>query len=194
MRIRIKIAKIIRCIVQQGRIAYYKVISDNLPSCNNIILTQPLFCTGSGRIELDRCTIGVLPSPKLWSGYIHIEARAPNASIKIGRDTWINNGAILIAERTYIRIDESCLIGPDLQIYDSDFHSIAPYERLSGNHICAPVHIHENVFLGSSVTVLKGVTIGRNSVIASGSVVIRDVPPNTLVAGVPARVIRSIEC
>ena len=56
----------------------------------------------------------------------------------------------------------------------------------------APIHIGKNVWLGANVTVLGGVTIGDNVVIAAGAVVTRDVPANTVAAGVPARVVRTL--
>ena len=56
----------------------------------------------------------------------------------------------------------------------------------------APIHIGENVWLGANVTVLGGVTIGDNAVIAAGAVVTKNIPPNTVAAGVPARVVRTL--
>ena len=55
-----------------------------------------------------------------------------------------------------------------------------------------PIHIGENVWLGANVTVLGGVTIGDNAVIAAGAVVTKNIPPNTVAAGVPARVVRTL--
>jgi maltose O-acetyltransferase len=153
-------------------------------------LLQPLFCTGRGRIVLKQCNIGVQPSPHLWDGYCHIEAREASASVHIDPDVWLNNRATLIAERSSIRIERGCLIGPGVQIFDSDFHGLEPATRRSGQQECAAVHLQENVFVGASAIILKGVTVGRNSVVASGAVVTRDVPSDCIVAGSPARTIR----
>jgi maltose O-acetyltransferase len=121
-----------------------------------------------------------------------MEAREPGATIFVDSDVWLNNGATLVAERSSIRIDRGCLIGPSVQIFDSDFHSLTPELRKSGGHECRPVHLEENVFVGTSVIILKGVTIGRNSVIAAGSVVVSDIPENSAAAGVPAKVIANL--
>ena len=59
--------------------------------------------------------------------------------------------------------------------------------------ICKPVHIGNNVWMGGNVTILPGVTIGNNAIIAAGAVVTRDVPDNCMAGGVPAQVIREIE-
>ena len=74
----------------------------------------------------------------------------------------------------------------NVTIMDSDFHHIE-----SENHVMTkPVTIRDNVWIGNGATILKGVTIGEGSVIAAKSVVTRDVPPHTIVAGNPAKVIK----
>ena len=92
-----------------------------------------------------------------------------------------------------IAIGNKCQIGDLVAIYDSDFHEISPATRNRSTGPSAPVRIGNNVWLGSRVMVLKGVAIGDNSVIAAMSVVTKSVPPNSLAAGIPAKVIRSIE-
>lgn len=185
-------ARVFGRVLQALRKLRYRALSDNRPTSRGVLLQQPLLCTGLGSITLDRCHIGVRPSPRLWDSYCHLEAREASASITIGEGVWLNNGAILIAERSAIRIGRGCLIGPGLQIYDSDFHHLDPALRMSGRHACAPVQLEENVFIGSSVTILKGVTVGRNSVVAAGSVVVSSVPEDSIAAGSPARVIRRL--
>ena len=126
------------------------------------------------------------------SGYIHIEAHDPDAEVIIGDGVWINNNAVIIAERTKISIGKNTLIGTEFTVYDSDFHELHPARRLSGMHETASVEIGENVFIGSRVTVLKGVSIGYNTVIAAGSVVSKNIPPNVVAGGIPARVIKNV--
>jgi maltose O-acetyltransferase len=77
-------------------------------------------------------------------------------------------------------------------MFDSDFHALSPELRREGLPATAPVHIEENVFIGSGVRILKGVTIGSGSVIGSGAVVTRSVPERSVAAGNPARVIRTL--
>jgi maltose O-acetyltransferase len=74
---------------------------------------------------------------------------------------------------------------------DNDFHRVEP-ERRHEVPESLPIILGENVWLGARVVVLRGVTIGAHSVVAAGSVVTRDIPPRTLAAGVPARVVREL--
>jgi maltose O-acetyltransferase len=76
-------------------------------------------------------------------------------------------------------------------LMDNDFHRIEPERRLERPD-SAPIVLEANVWLGARVIVTRGVTIGEGSVVGAGSVVTSDVPPRTVVAGVPARVIRTI--
>lgn len=127
--------------------------------------------------------------PYRLSAYIYIEAREATACIEVEEGVWINNNTVIIAERSNIRTCANTLIGTEFTVYDSDFHDLHPQRRLAGTHECAPVNIGKNVFIGSRVTVLKGVTIGDNVVIAAGSLVTKDVPKSQIVGGVPAKVI-----
>lgn len=106
-----------------------------------------------------------------------------DALISVGKRTFINRRSELIAAESII-IGSDCAISWDVQIVDTDFHS------LNGRRSAAIV-IGDNVWIGSRVTVLKSVVIGDGAVVAAGSVVTRSVPPGALVAGVPARVIRT---
>jgi len=88
--------------------------------------------------------------------------------------------------RKGITIGDGCVISHDVTIMDSDFHTVIGEEE-SG----LPVIIGDHVWIGSRVLILKGVKIGDGAIIGAGSVVAKDVPARTAVAGVPARVIRS---
>jgi acetyltransferase-like isoleucine patch superfamily enzyme len=82
------------------------------------------------------------------------------------------------------------MIGPNVSLITSG-HPLAPSQRRA--HVIArPIVIERNVWIAAGATVVGGVTVGENSVVAAGSVVTRDVPPNRLVGGNPARVIRSV--
>ena len=115
------------------------------------------------------------------------------------------NGALVMAEEL-IEIGSYCLISWNVGIADSDFHPIdpaqrridalalAPYykERPPRPPIrTAPVRIADNVWIGMNAVILKGVTIGENSVVAAGSVVSKSVAANTVVAGNPAVVVKN---
>ena len=112
------------------------------------------------------------------------------ATLDIGENVFINYGTS-IGSTQLIRIGPNCNIGTYVMIIDNDFHRLEP-ERRNERPPSAPIILEDNVWLGARVIVLRGVTIGAGSVIGSGSVVTRDIPPRTLAVGVPAKVIRSI--
>lgn len=116
------------------------------------------------------------------------------AEIVIGNDTGISGGTICAA--ACIKIGNECMFGANVTIADTDFHAIKPENRRYNNKpediTCSPVIICDNTFLGTGTTVLKGVTIGENSVVGGGSIVNKDVPANMIAAGNPAKVIREI--
>ena len=82
------------------------------------------------------------------------------------------------------------MIGPNVNLITSG-HPLEPSQR-RGFVTAKPIAIERNVWVAAGATIIGGVTVGENSVVAAGSVVTRDVPPNTLVGGNPARVIRAI--
>ena len=116
----------------------------------------------------------------------------PGASIIIGNDVGFNSISVY-ARSQRIEIGDGCLIGGNCQISDTDGHPLWPVAARShypGTEHDAPVTLGRNVFVGLNVIILKGVTIGDNSIIGAGSVVSRSIPSNCIAAGVPARVVR----
>ena len=107
-----------------------------------------------------------------------------NAMLILGSG-YINNNLTLDCFNS-ITIGNNVAISKGVTIRDSDNHSINECARIS-----APIVIEDNVWIGLNVTVLKGVRIGSGSVIAAGAVVTRDVPKNSLVGGVPAKIIKN---
>ncbi len=90
-----------------------------------------------------------------------------------------------------ITIGDSVMIANGAYITDSDWHGL--YDRTARDDQVKPVHIRENAWIGDHAMVLKGVTVGENSVVAARAVVTRDVPPNVVVAGNPARVVKELD-
>ena len=82
-------------------------------------------------------------------------------------------------------------IGPAVQLYTAQ-HPLDPVVRRSGLESARPIRIGHDVWMGGGTVVLPGVTIGARSVVGAGAVVVHDVPPNTVVVGNPARVIRTL--
>ena len=97
---------------------------------------------------------------------------------------------VRISSASEIIIGDSCMIASGAYITDCDWHGI--YDRVSiGKR--SPVKIEENVWIGDSAIVCKGVTIGTNSIVGAGAVVINSVPANVIVAGNPAQVVKSLD-
>lgn len=90
-----------------------------------------------------------------------------------------------------IRIGNRVVIGHHVMIV-TDSHDMNDPEQRGGERYARPVVIEDGVWIGARVTILQGVTLGRGSVIAAGSVVTRDVPPHALAGGIPARVLKTL--
>ena len=134
---------------------------------------------------------GYYCSPKFGDGAVLIQPRKLDSEIIIGNNNWLNNNVSIIANEKII-IGDECRIGNNVMIIDSDFHEIDPAFRGRSHGNTAPVSIGNNVWLGSGVMVLKGITIGDNSIIGAMSLVSKSIPPNSLAAGNPARVLRRL--
>jgi acetyltransferase-like isoleucine patch superfamily enzyme len=111
------------------------------------------------------------------------------ADTRIGRNVFINQNCTFY-DLGGLDIADDVMIGPNVSIITSG-HPVEPSRRRAFT-IARPIVIERNVWIAAGATIIGGVTIGENSVVAAGSVVTRDVPPNTLVGGNPARVLRSI--
>lgn len=109
--------------------------------------------------------------------------------IRVGQRVFINQNCTLY-DFAEVRIGDDVMIGPNVSILSAG-HPVAPSQRRA-YLIGKPIVIERNVWIAAGATIIGGVTVGENSVVAAGSVVTKDVPPNTLVGGNPARVIRSI--
>ena len=110
-------------------------------------------------------------------------------NITIGKDVFINSGCHF-QDQGGIEIGNGCLIGHNVVLATIN-HDLYP-ENNRVNHY-APIKLGKSVWVGSNSTILPGVTVGDWAVIAAGAVVTRDVPPLTIVGGVPAKVIRDID-
>ncbi|PCE33401.1 sugar O-acetyltransferase [Burkholderia ubonensis] len=109
--------------------------------------------------------------------------------ISVGHNVFINQNCTFY-DLGGLDIGDDVMIGPNVSIITSG-HPIEPSRRRAFV-VAKPIRIERNVWIGAGATIIGGVTVGENSVVGAGSVVTRDVPPNTLVGGNPATIIRSI--
>lgn len=114
------------------------------------------------------------------------------AVLEIGDNFGMTGGALVAAER--ITIGNNVAVGANSTISDTDFHPLDPEMRRQPLQAAqtAPIRIEDDVFIGMNCLILKGVTIGKSSVIGAGSVVTRSVPSRVIVAGNPAKVVRDL--
>jgi maltose O-acetyltransferase len=111
--------------------------------------------------------------------------------LSIGADTLIT-GPLRIDLAAVVRIGDRVRIGHDVLLLTND-HEIGPSELRCGVLLPSPIHIGDGAWLSSRCIVLPGVSVGAGAIVAAGAVVTRDVPPDTMVAGIPARVVRSLD-
>lgn len=135
-----------------------------------------------------KITIGDNFMVKCWRVRTQVSA-GPKGELTIGNDVFINEGAVVCAMHK-ITIGNNTKIGDFATIYDTNFHEV---EEGAGVKY-GPVSIGRNVWIGKNAIILQGVSIGDNSVIGAGAIVTSSIPANSLAAGNPAKVIRSIKC
>lgn len=110
-------------------------------------------------------------------------------NIRIGRNVFVNQNCTMY-DLGGIVIGDDVMIGPNVNIITSG-HPVEPSQRRAAV-IAKPISIGRNVWIAAGVTIIGGVSVGENSVVAAGAVVTKDVPPNSMVGGNPARLIRSL--
>lgn len=157
----------------------------------SLMLISPTVFRGRGRIRVTGSTVfGVAQSP---GGYAssYIEARTETSVVEIGAGTTVNNQATILSEGAGVHIGERCLIGTELLVTDSNFHELAVSRRAMADTRPQAVHIGNDVFIGSRVTILKGCRVGDGAVLAAGAVLPPgfEVPPLAIAAGNPAQIV-----
>lgn len=113
------------------------------------------------------------------------------SNIKIGERVFFNFNCVVL-DVAPVTIGSRTLFGPNVQVYTAT-HPMNYQERASGLEYAKPITIGEDVWVGGSVVICPGVTIGDRSVIGAGSVVTKDIPPDVFAAGNPCKVIRYLE-
>ncbi len=183
----------VEALAQRPRIHKYRLLSTCRPVGGTPLILQPVLFVGPGEVALgDGVQFGWKASPQFYSGYCHVEVSGERSRIEVGDRTEFNNNLTIKSEGAGIRIGRDGLFGAHVEIFDSDFHDLDPARRRTGTPRVAPVEIGDNVFVGMGVRILKGATIGSDSVIGAGAVVTGPIPAGAIAAGNPARVIREL--
>ena len=112
------------------------------------------------------------------------------SNIQLGENVYFNYNCVIL-DVAKVTIGNNVLFGPAVQVYTAS-HPMAAGERRSGQEFAKPINIGNDVWLGGGAIICPGVTIGDESVIGAGSVVVRDIPAGVVAAGNPCRVIRKI--
>ena len=178
------------------------------PIPRNVEFGEGFYCESA---QVFKKLISKEPRAVVFGDHVSVYAGCSFAVQKDGRcvvgDFTLLNGAIVMAEEL-VQIGSHCLISWGVGIADSDFHPLEPAQRLIDAHALAPffksrpprpklktapVKIGDNVWIGMNAVILKGVTIGENSVVAAGAVVTKSIPANTIVAGNPAVTVKKFE-
>ncbi len=150
----------------------------NKLSFDDVAKVREIFSELTGRQVDETFTL----IPPFYSSY--------GLDIRVGRKVFINQ-CCTIYDMGGVDIDDNVMVGPNVNIITTS-HPLEPSQRRV--YIEArPIVIEKNVWIATGATIIGGVTIGKNSVIAAGAVVTKDVPPNSFSAGVPAKVVRSFE-
>ena len=151
-------------------------LSADLNSATDIDQARQILSEITG-IEIDASTTVFIPF------YINF-----GRFTSIGKNVFINHACSFL-DLGGITIEDDVLIGPRVNLVTEN-HPADPAERRS--LITKPIVIRRNAWIGANATILPGVTIGENAIIAAGAVVSKDVPANTIVGGIPAKFIKSI--
>ncbi|HEX4612250.1 MAG TPA: acyltransferase [Urbifossiella sp.] len=148
------------------------------------------YINGAGRIVIGE---NVRLSGKANIGFSPRTGFAPE--LVIGDGTFVGHGCQFHVGRS-VRIGRDCLLASGVKVYDLDGHPLDAARRRAGEptppEAIAPVVIEDDVWVGAGVLILKGVTVGARTVVAAGSIVVKDVPPDVVVAGCPARVVKHL--
>jgi carbonic anhydrase/acetyltransferase-like protein (isoleucine patch superfamily) len=156
---------------------------------HRVIANHRLIVKGPGTVVIgDRANVFAFGAGRRTRLVVH----APDAVIRVGPNVRINGGELHAARS--IEIGANCIIGQAF-ITDTDGHSVRQDRRTNraAPVTVAPVVLEHDVWIARDAAILPGVRVGAGSVVAYGAVVVDDVPPNVLVAGNPARVVRQLD-
>lgn len=156
-----------RALLNYVRFARYRVR-------NSISISGRQFLSVGSKLDINMDAFASI-APYMWTENGTNVAVRPGGNLKIGKGVFLNRNCILVC-RDRIEIGDHVTVGPNCCIYDHD-HDL----NTRGKYTTAPVYIGEGSWIGAGSIILKGVTIGKNCVIAAGGVITKDVPDDTIV-------------
>lgn len=144
----------------------------------------------SGDIEVARALLGQITGQKIHESTTLFPPFTINFGkfTRIGKDVFINHGCSFL-DLGGITIEDHVLIGPQVKLITEN-HPLDPDKRKG--LIGKSIKLKKNAWIGAGASILPGVTVGENAVVAAGAVVSKDVPDNTIVGGIPAKIIKSL--
>ncbi|MES2205440.1 MAG: sugar O-acetyltransferase [Pseudomonadota bacterium] len=169
---------------------------DNIELVNERLNAQRLTRLYNQTIETDRNSRTQLLKELLGSFGNTIYIKPPfrcnyGSNIKVGENFFANYDCLFLDDGR-ITIGDNCFIAPGVHLYTTN-HPLNAQERLTGVEYTKPINIGHNVWIGGRSIINPGVTLGNNVVVASGSVVTKNVPDNVLVGGNPAKIIKTLD-
>lgn len=172
----------------------YKVAFEEFPVINGRILIANFAEGGFGKIKIGRnvaINSSIVSNPVGGTRTILL-FKSKDAVIEIGDGTGISNAMIAAYEHVFIGKDVS--IGAGVKIMDTDFHPLDLDERKRNVNIPhKPIRIEDGAFIGTEAMILKGVTVGAESIVGAGAIVAKSIPPGEIWGGNPAKFIRKIK-
>lgn len=180
-----KIIKVYHYILFIIKLKIYKVKYGDRIRGNRVVLKN------EGTIILgNKVSLNSYPSGELYTTGIHTYGK--KSLVKIGNNCNLNGTTIY--SRKKVIIGDYCMFGPGVKIIDNNSHRISiDIEERRKSPESKEIIIENNVWIGSNSLILKGITIGENSIVAAHSVITKDIPKNVLVAGNPAVIIKNLE-
>jgi acetyltransferase-like isoleucine patch superfamily enzyme len=178
------ILKLLRYIITTVKLTCYKV------DFGKKVLGNSFYIINKGSIKLgNKINLKSFPEGSCFRTVLATYFK--ESRIEIGNKCALNGVALYCNE--FIKIGNNCMFGPGTIICDNNSHRVVlDYQDRNKKAVSSPIIIKDNVWIGMNCTVMKGVTIGENSIIAAGTMVLRDVPENSLYGGNPARLIKKL--